>query len=120
MTDQPLAAALDDKVQRVNITQGHYFIIHLTTAVFSQQLLSAINNHEKIDKHSFHADALSTKVKQPLQAQSELTIPSFIGLCILLVQWNKHKHWRATHFRVVMLFFFGFFKQWSAFLLSVE
>lgn len=69
MTDQPLAAALDDKVQRVNITQGHYFIIHLTTAVFSQQLLPAINNHEKIDKHFFHADALSTKVKQPLQAQ---------------------------------------------------
>lgn len=83
MTDQPLAAASNDKVQCV--TQGHCFIIHLTTAVFSQQLLPAINDHEKIDKYSFRADALSTKVKQPLQAQSKFTIRSFIGLCILLV-----------------------------------
>ena len=73
MTDQPLAAASNEKVQRVTITQGHCFIIHLTTAVFSQQLLPAINDHE-IDKHSFRADALSTKVKQPLQAQSKFTI----------------------------------------------
>lgn len=104
MTDQPLAAVWDDKARRVNITQGRCFRIHLTTAVFSQQLLPAINNHEKIDKHSFHADALSTKVKQPLQAQSKLTIPSFIGLCILLVQWNKHKLWRAIHSRVFFFF----------------
>lgn len=53
MTDQPLAAAANDKVQCVNVTQGHSFIIHLTTAVFSQQLLPAINDHEKIDKHSY-------------------------------------------------------------------
>lgn len=83
MTDQPLAAA--SNAQRVNVTQGQRFLIHLTTAVFSQQLLPAINDHEKIDKHSFQADALSTKVKQPLQAQSKFTIRSFIGLCILLV-----------------------------------
>lgn len=85
MTDHPLAAASNDKVQCVNITQGHCFIIHLTTAVFSQQLLPAINDHEKIDKHCFRADALSTEVKQPLEAQSKFTIQSFIGLCILLV-----------------------------------
>lgn len=85
MTEQPLAAASNDKVQRVNITQRHSFIIHLTTAVFSQQLLPAISDHEKIDKHSFHADALSTKVKQALQVQPKFTIRSFIGLCILLV-----------------------------------
>lgn len=66
MTDQPLAAASNDKAQRVNITQGRCFMIHLTTAVFSQQLLPAISDHETIDKHSFRADALSAKVKQPL------------------------------------------------------
>lgn len=50
-------------------------------------------------------DALSTKVKQPLQAQSKLRISSFIGLCTLLVQWNKHQHLRGIYFRIIMPLF---------------
>lgn len=55
LTGGCLTYASDEKVQCVNITQGHCFLIRLTTAVFSQQLLLAIKNHEKIRKHSYHA-----------------------------------------------------------------
>lgn len=92
----PCKHASHERVQRVNITQRLRFPNSFNrSSVSPNSLCLQLKSMKRYQNILTMPDALSTKVKQPLQAQSKLRISSFIGLCTLLVRWNKHKHLRG-------------------------